>query len=39
MPDMSTARVHVMYLLKLADLNAVGNYSWRMQFWPVYIVA
>jgi len=28
MPDTSAARVHVMYLLKLADLNVVGNYSW-----------
>jgi len=28
MSDTSTARVHVMYLLKLADLNVVDNYSW-----------
>jgi len=28
MPDMSAAKVHVMYLLKLADLNVVSNYSW-----------
>ncbi|XP_027927469.1 protein MAIN-LIKE 1-like [Vigna unguiculata] len=28
MPDTSAARVHVMYLLKLPDLNVVNNYSW-----------
>jgi len=27
-PYMSATRVHVMYLLKLFDLNVVGNYSW-----------
>ena len=27
MPDTSTVRVHVMYLLKLANLN-VRHYSW-----------
>jgi len=27
-PDTSTARVHVMCLLKLVDLNVVNNYSW-----------
>jgi len=27
MPDMFTAKVHVMYLLKLTDLNVVNNYS------------
>jgi len=28
MPDTPVVRVHVMYLLKLADLNVVRNYSW-----------
>jgi len=28
MPDTSATRVHVMYLLRLADLNVVRNYSW-----------
>jgi len=28
MPDTSAARVHVMYLLRLADLDVVRNYSW-----------
>jgi len=28
MPDTSAARVDVIYLLKLADLNAAANYSW-----------
>jgi len=28
MPGTSAARVHVMYLLKLADLNVVSSYSW-----------
>jgi len=30
MPDTSAARIHVMYLLKLADLNVVENYSWGL---------
>jgi len=29
MPDPYASRVHVMYLLKLANLNVVANYSWR----------
>ncbi|XP_027905255.1 protein MAIN-LIKE 1-like isoform X2 [Vigna unguiculata] len=28
MPDTSASRVHLMYLLLLADLNKVSNYSW-----------
>jgi len=39
MPDTSIVRVHVMYLLKLANLNVVVNYSWGLQFWHVCIVA
>jgi len=29
MLDTFAARVHVMYLLKIANLNVVSNYSWR----------
>jgi len=28
MPDTSATRVHVMYLLRLADLDVIRNYSW-----------
>jgi len=28
MPNTFATKVHVMYLLKLADLNVVSNYSW-----------
>jgi len=33
MPDSSGNKVHLMYLLLLADLNNVKNYSWGQLYW------